>query len=380
MNTPKIAILTDHIANIGGAESVLFNAVDLFPSAKIYTVVHNRAINREMPKSVGIKNFETTYLQRFPLSVKYYKAYLPVMPFAVESLNLQEYDVLFSSHHSVIKGVIPRPDAVHVCYCHSPARYLWDQFWTYAHLNGYSGLKRNLISGLSAPLRIWDVSVSNRVDRFLANSSFTARRIKKYYNRASEVLHPPVDTKRFRVNNLRLDFYLMVGRLVAYKGFDLAIDVFNRLKLPLVIIGDGPEYSRLLQKAGPTVKLLGRLGEIELIEHFETCRGFVFPGKEDFGIAMVEAQAAGKPVIALNDGGAVDIVQPDVTGVLSSEFSESAFVDAIRRAESIDWDPQAIAKNADLFDTRHFRERLRFLIDWACSSRGNAHSIDDIRL
>ncbi|MEB3206756.1 MAG: glycosyltransferase [Vampirovibrionales bacterium] len=380
MNAFKLAILTDHIANIGGAESILFNAVDLYPEADLLTVVHNQALNANMPAAVREKTFHTSFLQNFPFAVTAYKAYLPIMPLAVEALNVQAYDVLLSSHHSVIKGVIPRPDAVHLCYCHSPARYLWDQYWTYAEFNRLGSLAKFLVNTRLHPLRIWDVSSANRVDRFLANSNFTAKRIQKYYNRQAEVLFPPVETQKFKPSPPQADYYLMVGRLVAYKGFELAIDVFNRLKLPLVIIGDGPEYRRLKQKAGETVTLRRQVSQASLIEHFEACRGFIFPGKEDFGIAMVEAQAAGKAVIALQAGGALDIVQPDITGVLAPEFSESAFVDAIQRAQRIHWDVQTIARHADTFDKRHFRSRLKTLIDWAAETRQSRKPLNDIRL
>jgi glycosyltransferase involved in cell wall biosynthesis len=380
MSPFKLAILTDHIANIGGAESILFNAVDLYPEADLFTVVHNPTLNAKMPELVGNKTFHTSFLQDFPFAISRYKAYLPLMPLAVEALNVQAYDVLLSSHHSVIKGVIPRPDAVHLCYCHSPARYLWDQFWTYASMNRLGSLGTLLISALSHPLRSWDVTSSNRVDRFLANSSFTAKRIQKYYHREAEVLFPPVDTKKFKPSVPTGDYYLMTGRLVAYKGFELAIDVFNRLKLPLVIIGDGPEFDRLKAKAGSTVTMLGRVSEATLIEHFEGCRGFIFPGKEDFGIVMVEAQAAGKPVIALNAGGALDIVKPEITGILATEFSESAFVDAVQRAQSIHWDAETIGRHAETFDTQHFRHRLKTLIDWAAETRQTIAPLSDIRL
>ncbi|MEB3244702.1 MAG: glycosyltransferase [Vampirovibrionales bacterium] len=368
----NLAILTDHIANIGGAESILFNAVALFPHADLFTTVHKSEIDAKLPPYIARKGFETTFLQHLPWPEKLYKAYLPLMPMAVEGLNLQAYDVLLSSHHSMIKGVIPRPDATHLCYCHSPARYIWDQFWTYASMNRLGPLGSLLVGALSSPLRQWDAVSANRVDRFLANSSFTAKRIQKYYNRQAEVLFPPVDTQKFAHAAGQLvqsdDYYLMAGRLVAYKGFELAIEVFNALKQPLHIIGLGPEYERLKAMAGPTVKLLGRVDDATLTEQFQRCKGFIFPGKEDFGIVMVEAQAAGKPVIALEAGGALDIVVPEQTGILAPEYTLEAFKAAVEAANRCQWDAEAIARHAQQFDTQVFRDRLECLVTQAASS------------
>lgn len=359
-NPNTLAILTDQLAGaVGGAESILFAALDLYPTADIYTTVVREGF---MPKAYSHRKINSTFIQQLPWAAERYKAYLPLMPIAVEALNLQAYDTLFSSHHSMIKGVIPRPDAYHVCYCHSPARYLWDMFWTYSDLNHFGPLKRILVAGISSSLRTWDVTSSNRVDQYLANSSFTAKRIKKYYNREAAILYPPVETTKFH-NEGEDDYYLMAGRMVAYKGFELAIDTFNQNGKRLVVIGDGPEYEKLKAKAKPNIQLLGRVDQPTLTRHMNQCKGFIFPGKEDFGIVMAEAQSAGKPVIALAAGGALDIVTHGETGILAPDYTVEAFVQAVALAEATHWQPQHIAQQAERFNATHFKEQLRHYIE-----------------
>ncbi|MDD3150976.1 MAG: glycosyltransferase, partial [Candidatus Gastranaerophilales bacterium] len=288
--TKKIAVISDQIAGgIGGAESILFALYELYPDIKTYTTVFDSNI---FPKKYKNMNIQTTWIQQMPFAKNKYKVYFPLMPMAIESLDLQEYDVLISSHHCVAKGIIPRPDAFHICYCHSPARYIWDLYWTYSKLNNFNIVQKIITSYLSHYLRMWDCSCSNRVSLFLANSNYTASRIKKFYNRNSEILYPPVDTEKFKHQSYG-DYYLMVGRLVAYKGYELAVDAFNENGKKLVIIGDGTEYKKLKSKANDNIIFLGRVCDEILKEYMNNCKGFIFPGKEDFGMVMAEAQAAG---------------------------------------------------------------------------------------
>jgi len=355
----KAAIITDQLAGgIGGAESITFAAADLMKYADIFTTVCDYSILPENIKKRGVK---TSFIQHLPYAQKLYKAYLPLMPTAIEYLNLQEYDVIFSSHHCVAKGIIPRPDAVHLCYCHSPARYMWDMFWTYADLNNSYGYKRLISFLICNYLRMWDVSSSNRVDRYIANSSYTAARIKKFYNRKSEILYPPVDTEKFTYQESE-DFYLMASRLVGYKRFDLAIQAFNESGKKLIIIGDGSDYKKLKAMAGPNVYMLGKVSSEALVNYMNRCKGFIFPGKEDFGIVMAEAQAAGKPVIAYKGGGALDIVRNDETGVLFEEQSLKSLNNAVNRAEYINWDHNLISGYAEQFDRKKFIRRLDNLL------------------
>ncbi|MFN9691994.1 MAG: glycosyltransferase [Vampirovibrionales bacterium] len=356
----KIAILSDQLAgSLGGAESILLAALDLYPESDLYTTVHREGF---LPSPYDAKKVHTTFIQKLPMAVEKYKAYLPLMPLGVELLDLQSYDVLFSSHHSMIKGVIPRPDAYHVCYCHSPARYLWDMFWVYSDLNDFGFFKKLAVSGVSSYLRMWDVTSANRVDRYIANSSFTAQRIKKFYGREANVLYPPVNTTKFQ-NQGTDDYYLIAGRLVAYKGFEMAIDTFNENGKPLVVIGDGPEFQKLKAKAKPNIKMLGRVDEATLIKCMNECKGFIFPGKEDFGIVMAEAQSAGKPVIALSAGGALDIVENLKTGVLVEEYNVASFVKAIQLADDMTWDSNYIELSTQRFDVEYFKEQLKQYIE-----------------
>ena len=347
----------DQLASFfAGSEKVLFNIYDVVPQADLYTTVLDKDILPEKYRHLGITS---TFIQNLPFAKSKYKAYFPIMPVAVEHLDLQEYDLIFSSHHCVAKGVIPRPDAVHFCYCHSPARYIWDLFWTYSP---NKGLKQILTSFVAQYLRMWDVTSSARVDRFLANSSFTAERIKKYYGRDSEILYPPVDTNKFNYESTQ-DYYLMAGRLASYKGYDLAVEAFNKSGKKLVVAGDGTEYQKLKEMAKPNVELLGLVSDEKLVELMNNCKAFVFPGKEDFGIVMAEAQSAGKPVIAHNVGGAKDIVVNNETGLLFEEKTVDALNKAIEQFENESWDYNHIANHARKFDTKVFQTRIKELVD-----------------
>jgi len=356
----KIAIVTDQISGgIGGAESITFSAARMYPDASMYATVVDESI---LPQDILKRGINTTFIQKLPMGKKHYKAYLPLMPTAIEYLDLQEYDIIFSSHHCVAKGVIPRPDAAHICYCHSPARYIWDLFWTYHNLNGVSRPASILSSFICNYLRVWDVASSARVDKYLANSSYTASRIKKFYNRDSEILYPPVDINKFSHEGYD-DYYLMISRLVGYKRFDLAIEAFNQNGKNLVIIGDGVESEKFKQIAKPNIKLLGKVSDEILADYMNCCKGFVFPGKEDFGIVMAEAQAAGKPVIAFKGGGALDIVVDNETGILFEEQTAESLCRAIKASEKKEWDDKAIRKNAEKFDKNKFDKKLKEIIE-----------------
>lgn len=368
VNNKNLAIISDQLAGgIGGAESILFALYELFPEAPTYTTVYDKEI---MPRQYKNKEIIASYIQNLPYSKKLYKAYLPLMPAAIEYFDVQKFDILFSSHHCVAKGIIPRPDAVHLCYCHSPARYIWDMFWTYSNLNNLSPVKKILTSLVSSYLRMWDVTSSCRVDYYLANSSYTAKRIKKFYNRESLILHPPVDINKFK-NEETQDYYLMVGRLVAYKGFELAIEAFNESGKKLIIVGDGAEYYKLKEKANSNIVMTGKVSDPDLIKFMNNCKGFVFPGKEDFGIVMAEAQSAGKPVIAYEAGGALDIIKKDETGVFFKEQSVKSMNEAINRAETINWNHKLITAHSQKFDKNIFKEKINFLIN-------NAFELDEL--
>ena len=360
MKKTKLAIVSDQICGgIGGAESILFNAIDLFPESPVYTTIYNPEIIPEQYKNTKII---PSFIQKLPLAKKFYKAYLPIMPLAMEYLNLQEYDIIFSSHHSVAKSIIPRPDAFHVCYCHSPARYIWDLFWTYSKLNNFGKLSRITIAAISQYLRVLDITSSDRVDLFLANSTYTSARIKKFYRRESFILPPPVDTDKFNYEG-EGDYFFMIGRLVAYKGFELAVEAFNESGKRLIIAGTGSEYQKLKAKANKNVLLVGKVSDEELVKYMNNCKGFVFPGKEDFGIVMAEAQSSGKPVIAFKEGGACDIVLDNETGVLFEEQTVESLNNAVRKSEKMRWNNKFISDRSKMFDKSLFKNRLKYILE-----------------
>jgi glycosyltransferase involved in cell wall biosynthesis len=347
----KLAFVSDQLATpggYGGAEKLLAAVAEQFPTTPIFTPVYNR---QRVPESLQTMPIHTSFLQGLPFSKTHIYFYLPLFPWAVEAFDLQSFDTIVSFHHSVAKGVLVRPDATHICYCHTPARYLWDQYWTYLDMNPlWNALPFQAITPF---LRAWDTLTASRVDHFVANSQLVAARIQKYYRREAQILYPPVETHKFH-HCEEEDFYLAVGRLVEYKGFDIAIETFNQLQKPLIIVGDGPLYSRLKKMAGPTVTLKGRVSESELIDLMSRCKALIHPGTEDFGITMAEAQAAGKPVIALNRGGAQEIVRHEETGLLVAQKTPQDFALAVQRHEKMIWSPTVIQANASRFQSNHF--------------------------
>ena len=307
------------------------------------------------------RSVQTTPIQRMPWGISHVQQYLPLLPLAIEQIDLSSADLVISSSHLVAKGVLTSPDQLHVSYVHTPVRYAWDQMHAYLER---SALARRglgpLIRWQLHRLRLWDQLSAQRVDHLIANSRFTARRIQKYWGRDSQVIHPPVDVDRFRWDRPRDDVYLCVGRLVPYKRVDLVIEAFNRLGLPLLVVGDGPERARLEAMAGPTVRLLGRQSQQQVEALMGCCRAFVYAGLEDFGIAPVEAMAAGAPVIGFGRGGMLDSVrcaaagQPSPTGVLFQEQNARSLADAISWFEH-----SAVWRELDAGSLREWAERFR---------------------
>ena len=278
------------------------------------------------------------------------------MPLAFEQFDLREYDLVISASSACAKGVITRPDTVHLCYCHTPCRYIWDLYHDYTE-----GLRtRSLIAPIAHWLRLWDRISSDRVDHFIANSREVAGRIRKHYRRDSEVIYPPVDVELVVPNGKPPeDFYLVVSRLVPYKRVDLAVAAATQLGRRLVVVGNGPERRRLESIAGPSVEFRGHLPDEEVADLLARCRAFIFPGHEDFGIAPVEAQAAGRPVVAYARGGALETVVEGVTGVFFPTQSVEALMEALHRLEGGRFDPGACRRNAERFGAERFREEIR---------------------
>lgn len=360
----RVAIVHDCIIHIGGAERVLQNLHAIWPEAPIYTLISNPAVARELFPGAEIR---TSFAQHLPLSKRFFRAYFPIYPVAVESLDLRGFDVILSSSFAFAKGVIPPPEARHICYCYTPLRYLWSEYHAQRATAFRAPWKRMITDPLMSHLRLWDRLSADRVDDFIAISKVTADRIRKYYRRDSTIIYPPVRVNSIRPSGSRGDFFLLVSRLMPYKRVDIAVAAFNALGLRLKIVGVGPEMAHLKRIVKPNIELLGGVSDSELAGLYSECRAFVFPAIEDFGIVMVEAQAYGKPVIACAGGGAAEIVADGETGVLCSEQSPDALADAIKRFEDLKsqniFDSARIREHAMCFDESVFREKIRKFVD-----------------
>ena len=347
----RVAIIHYWLVTMRGGERVLERLLQLFPEADIFTHVYDPAA---MSDTIRARTVRTSFIQKLPGARKHYQSYLPLMPMALEQLDLRGYDLVISSESGPAKGVISAPDALHVCYVHSPMRYLWDHYHDYRDDAGW--LKRAVMPTLCHRLRQWDTSSAARVDRVLANSNFIRERVAKAWRREADVVHPPVDPALFAPSGTIEPGYLWVGQLVPYKRADLAIDAFNALGLPLTVVGDGPQAAALRKRAGPTIRMVPRLNFDELRRAYARCRALVFTAEEDFGIVPVEVMASGRPVVAYGRGGALDSVVAERTGLFFREQTTEALVEAVRRMEA--WlphfDPDAALARARDFAPEHF--------------------------
>lgn len=350
----RVAIIHYWLVNLRGGEKVLQEMCKLFPQADIFTHVHD-------PQALGNTfaghRIRTTFIQRLPAAVRNYQNYLPLMPLALRRLDLRGYDLVISSESGPAKGVTIAPKARHICYCHTPMRYVWDMYDEYRARA--PALKRFLMPPVMGYMRRWDVASARGVDHFVANSRFVAERIRRCYDRDAEVIHPPVATGDFELSEHQDDFYLLVGQLVPYKRADLAVAAFNRSGRKLVVIGDGEQLGLLRGMAGENVRIMGRQPFSVIRQHYSRCRALIFPGVEDFGIVPVEAMASGRPVIAYARGGALETVREPETGrFFHAQTVESlnAAVDAFETAGV--FDGGAIAEHAARFDAAVFRRRF----------------------
>lgn len=349
----RIALVHDYLVQgIRGAERVLVAIHELYPDSPVYTLLYDEAAMRALCAGWDVR---TSLLQRLPGARRLYRRLLPLMPRATESLPLQEYDLILSTSSAWVKSVRFRPDAVHVCYCHSPARFLWH--WRDEYLATLPGgaLTQAMARRVTDRLRRWDQATCDRPTQYLANSRLVQRRIREYYGRESALVYPPVETDRFLPEDVDEDYFLVVSALNPYKRVDLAVEACNRLRLPLVVIGEGPERERLRALAGPTVRVLGRCEEGEVERYVARCRAFLMPQEEDFGIAAVEAQSAGRPVIAYGAGGALETVIAEETGLFFPEQTPESLAEALRRFERKQFDKRRIRENALRFSKERFQ-------------------------
>lgn len=371
----NVAVVHEWLETFAGSEKVVEQILQLYPEATLHSLVD--FLDAETRAQLHSQPIITSFIQRLPGARRHFRTYLPLMPLAIEQFDLSAYDLVISSNHAFAKGILPHPDQLHISYVHTPIRYAWDlQFQYLQQADLDKGLKSGLTRLLLHYLRMWDHLSASRVDRFVANSQFIARRIAKTYRRPAKVIYPPVAVDQMAVNAHRDDFYLTVSRFVPYKRVDLTVNVFNQLGLPLVVIGDGPEFETLRTKAKPNIQLLGYQPDAVVYDYMQRCKAFVFPALEDFGITVVEAQAAGAPVIALGRGGTAETVIPDKTGILFAEQTLASYKAAVQRFESqgLPTDVEVIRQQAERFSVDRFRQEFAQLIDetWSKFCRDDA--------
>ncbi|MGH9449780.1 MAG: glycosyltransferase [Terriglobia bacterium] len=340
----------------------------IWPEAPIYTLISNEKIARELLPGAIVR---TSFAQHLPGSGRFFRAYFPIYPMAVESFDLSGFDVILSSSFAFAKGVLPPASACHICYCYSPLRYLWSEYHFHRSTVFRQRWKRILTDPLISHLRMWDRLSADRVDHFVAISSVTANRIAKCYRRDSTIIHPPVRVSSISPSQTSGDYFLLVSRLMPYKRVDIAVQAFDELGLPLKIVGTGPQMAELKRQSRGNVEFLGAVSDSELADCYSRCRAFVFPAIEDFGIVMVEAQAYGKPVIACAGGGAAEIVQDGETGVLFRAQTPQALTMAVKEFENLRFDEGRIREHAMQFDESVFREKIRKFVGEKCVGAGS---------
>jgi glycosyltransferase involved in cell wall biosynthesis len=354
----RVAVIHEWLSTYGGSERVTKEFLDLYPDADLFTLVD--FFPEEFRGFLRGRRITSSFIQRMPFARKQFRWYLPLMPLAIEQFDLSDYDLVISSSHAMAKGVITRPHQCHVSYVHSPMRYAWDLENGYLEAAGFHGIKAVGARSLMHYMRMWDTRTANGVDQFVANSTFVARRVRKTYGRSSIVVHPPVDVDSFQVREDKEDYYVTVSRLVSYKRIDLLVDAFAAMPARrLIIIGDGPEMPRIRARANKNVELLGHQPFTTMRDLLAGARGFVFAAEEDFGLAPVEAQACGTPVIAYGRGGVRDTVLPEETGIFFDRQAPDALIAAIDRFETMEFQPGRLRFNAERFSATRFRREFQ---------------------
>lgn len=363
----KVALAHDHLFQLGGAERVVLEFHKIFPDAPLYTLI-SALKNGGTFEELDIR---TSFLQKMPGAKKHLQYYLSLMPLAWEQLNFNKNNIVLSSTSALAKGIITPPNCLHVCYCHTPTRYLWSDAYNYIEELNQPRIIKKLLPLVLHKLRMWDLFAAQRVDYFIANSHYIKKRIRKYYNKPAHVIYPPVNVEQYRTSKNIKDYYIIVSRLRPYKKVDLAIRAFNELGLPLIVIGSGEEYNKLKKLARSNIKLLGEVSEEKKIQLLSQAKAFIHPQVEDFGIAAVEAMAAGRPVIAYNEGGATETVIDGQTGVLYDEQSWECLVHTILKFDHTEFDSEVIRNHANKFNATRFREEIEDYISKVWQDHNN---------
>lgn len=360
----KTAIVHDWLLDLGGAEQCLKSIYRLFPG-DLFTLLYREETiaNLAIPK----EKLTHSFIQNLPFAEKRYRNYLPLFPLAIEQLDVSNYDLIISSSHAVAKGVLTNANQIHICYCYTPMRYIWDLYHHYIKSAGLDrGLKGKMAKTILHYLRTWDLSTVNRVDHFIAISNYIAKRIERVYNRKSTVIYPPVDVDKFTLCTNKEDYYVAASRLVSYKKIDLIVEAFSFMPdKKLVVVGDGPDFKKIKQKATKNVELLGYQPSDSLKNILQKARAFIFAADEDFGILPIEAQACGTPIIAYGRGGATETVLNGETGIFFSEQSVESVCGAIKKFENSrdNFNPEIIRKNAEKFSRVRFEKEFKSFVE-----------------
>lgn len=355
----KIAVVHDWLTGLRGGELVLAAILKAYPDADLFTLIHNRGTLNPL---IEERNITTAFTDKLPFKAKKYRSYLPLFPMAIESLDLRGYDLIISSSHCVAKGIIPQTNSLHISYIHTPMRYIWDLYYDYFPRK--KGLKAFLIQMFSHYLRLWDITSSQRVDQFIANSQFISRRIYRYYKRSAYVIYPPCLPAGFSFQSAQKeDFYLVVSAFAPYKRIDLAIEAFRKNGKKLIIIGSGQDEKKLKKLSAPNIQFLSKLPREQVLDYYSRARGFIFPGVEDFGITPIEAQGHGTPVIAYGVGGALETVIENKTGVFFTEQTAKNLNEAIDRSEKINYQPSDFQQNINRFTEEKFIKEFKNQVD-----------------
>jgi len=369
-----IAIFHDNLVQMGGAERVTQALVTALPGAVLHTTI---AAPWKLSADLRDMQPRQTWMRYLPAPDRWYRHYFMLYPLAVETADLREYDVVISNCWGYAKGVHTRPDALHVCYCNTPPRWAW-RYDDYVAREVLSPIKRRILPWLIEPLKRWDLRAAQRPDFFIANSRTSAERIRRFYGRDSELINPPIDVARFSVSETVGDYYVVVSRLIAYKRIDIAIEACTRLGRRLVVIGDGQDRARLERLAGPTVEFLGRASDEIVSQTIARSRALLFPGEEDFGLAPLEANAAGRPVIAWRGGGALESVREGETGMFFDQPTSESMAEAIVAFEQRSWEPGRLRRHAEAFDRQIFIDRIHAFLRRAASSRPAQRALEAV--
>ncbi len=356
----RIALVHDYLVQHGGAERVLECFTEIFPFAPIYTLIYDKKLMHGVFQDRDIR---TSFLQKMPFIKNRHRIFPQLMPMAIEQFDFSAYDIVLSDSSSYAKGIVVAPETLHLCYMHTPMRYAWDDCQKYTSDFYFPDIIKKAVPFFMNYIRLWDRISVERVDKLIANSNFVAKRIKKYYHKESLVIHPPVDVKKFHIGKKQDNYFLMVGRIIAYKRFDIAVHAFNKLGLPLKIIGRGPELKRLKKIAKSNIEFLGRVPDGKLADYYAGCQAFIFPQEEDFGIVAIEAMASGRPLIAYRGGDIVEHMEEGKTGIFFENQTPNDIIVAVRKFNSKNYNPEYIRKSVLGFDKEIFKKKIKNYVE-----------------